>query len=135
MPSGEAQYLDVLQNIEFGIVATYRAHGEMSDYDVMRTLEALIDRYTAEKIGRPPRDFGLSDVERLLLDAVGRICEWRLGRGSHPGSPAGSGGMVPEPKTADEIILCLKRVLKSVKRWNKDGGRQGYLRFIVQYMG
>ncbi len=130
----EDQYADVLQNIEFGIVGTYRGHPEMSDYDVMRTLEALIYNYTAEKVGRPPRDFGLSDVERLLMDGVRGMCEWRLGRGSPPRGPASSGGMVPEPKTVDEIILCLKRVLKSVKRWNKDGGRQGYLNFVIQYV-
>ena len=134
MPRVEDQYLDVLQNIESGIVATYREHAEMSDYEVMRMLEALIDRYAAEKIGRPPRDFGLSEVERLLLDAVRRRCEWRLGRGGVPGGLAPSVGMAPEPKTVDEIILCLKRVLKSAKRWHKDGGRQGYLRFVIQYV-
>jgi hypothetical protein len=134
MPTVDDQHLDVLQNIESGIVAMYRAQAEMSDYAVMRMLEALIDRYTAEKIGRPPRDFGLSDVERLLLGTVYRTCEWRLGRGGVPGDPAHSGGMAPEPKTVDEIILCLKRVLKSAKRWNKEGGRQGYLNFVTQFV-
>jgi hypothetical protein len=130
----EDQYADVLQNIEFGIVATYRGHPEMSDYDVMRTLEALIDNYTAEKIGRSPRDFGLSDVERLLMDSVRVMCEWRLGRGSLPGGPASSRGTAPEPKSVDEIILCLRRILKSAKRWNRDGGKQGYLNFVIQYV-
>lgn len=134
MPGVEDQYPDVLQNIESGIVTTYRAHPEMSDYDVMRMLEALIGSYTAEKIGRPPRDFGLSDVERLLMDSVRRVCEWRLGRGGVRGGPAGSRDVAPEPKTVDEIILCLKRVLKSAKRWNKEGGRQGYLSFVIQYV-
>jgi hypothetical protein len=135
MPTAADEFLDVLQNIEFGIVAIYREYAEMSDYAVMRMLEALIDRYTAEKIGRPPREFGLSDVERLLLGSVRRTCEWRLGRGGVPGDPAHVGAMAPDPKTVDEIILCLKRVLKSAKRWNKEGGRQGYLDFITQFVG
>jgi hypothetical protein len=134
MPTIDDHYLDVLQNIESGIVATYREYADMSDYAVMRMLEALIDRYTAEKIGRPPREFGLSDVERFLLGTVHRICEWRLGRGGVPGDPAHSETMAPEPKTVDEIILCLKRVLKSAKRWNKEAGRQGYLNFAAQFM-
>jgi hypothetical protein len=134
MPTVDDQYLDVLQNIESGIVATYRAQTEMSDYAVMRMLEALTDCYTAEKIGRPPRDFGLSDVERVLLGAVRGICEWRLGRGNVPDGQLSSGDSAPEPKRVDEIILCLKRVLKSAKRWNKEGGRQGYLNFITQFV-
>lgn len=134
MPRVEDQYPDVLQNIEFAIVAVYRVHGEMSDYDVMRVLEALIDCYRGEKIGRPPRDFGLSDRERLLEDAVRRMCEWRLGRMSSPIGRTGSQDTALEPTTPDVIILCLKRILKSVKSWNKDGGRQGYLDFVIRYV-
>ena len=134
MPSSDDRYLDVLQNIESGIVAIYREHADLSDYAVMRMLEALIDRYTAEKIGRPPREFGLSEVERFLLGTVRRICEWRLGRGGVPGDPAHAEAMAAEPETVDDIILCLKRVLKSAKRWNKEAGRQGYLNFVTQFM-
>ncbi len=70
----EDQYTDVLQNIEFGIVMTYRSHPEMSDYDVIRMLEALIDKYATEKIGRQPRHVLLSEVERALLENVHRMC-------------------------------------------------------------
>jgi hypothetical protein len=42
--------------------------------------------------------------------------------------------MAPEPKTVDEIMLCLKRILKSATRWNKEAGRQGYLDFITQFV-
>ncbi len=130
----EDQYPDVLQNIEFEIVTTYRRHPEMSDYDVMRALEALVDAYGAEKIGRPPRNVGLSDLERTLLEKLRRICEWRLGRGMLTDDSEQARGTAGEPKTVDEIVLCLKRVLKSVRRWNKEGGRQGYLQFVIQYV-
>jgi hypothetical protein len=131
----EDQYPDVLQNIEFGIVTTYSHHPEMSDYDVMRALEALVDAYAAEKIGRPPRNVRLSDVERTLLENIRRICEWRIGRGILTDGPGKASGTLGDPKTIDEIVLCLKRVLKSARRWNKEGGRQGYLRFVIQYVG
>ena len=67
----EDQYTDVLQNIEFGIVTTYTQYPEMADPEVMRMLEALIDRYAADKIGRPPRHFPLSDIEQALLENAG----------------------------------------------------------------
>ncbi|PIU28720.1 MAG: hypothetical protein COT09_04075 [Candidatus Hydromicrobium americanum] len=130
----EDKYTDVLQNIEFGIVMTYRDHPELSDYGVMRMLKALIDSYIAEKIGRSPRHFPLSDVERLLLENVRRMCEWRLGRASLSNDVSKDKEIVPEPRSVDEIVLCLKRILKSVNRWNKRGGRQGYLNFIIQYV-
>ena len=131
----EDQYPDVLQNIEFGIVITYRDYPEMPDYDVMRMLEALIDTYAAEKIGRLPRNFSLSDTEKVLMANVRRMCEWRMGRGKPGLDPAKEKEIAPsEAKTADEIIICLKRILKSVKKWNESYGRQGYLNFIVQYV-
>lgn len=130
----EDRYVDVLQNIEFGIVMTYRRYPEMSDYDVIRMLEALIDKYAAEKIGRQPHGFSLSEVEQALLENVRRMCEGRLGRGTLVDTQEKVKEMVPEPKTIDEIVLCLKRILKSVKTWNKEAGKQGYLKFVIQYV-
>ena len=130
----EDQYTDVLQNMELGVVLTYRDCPNLSDYDVMRSLEALIDAYRAENIGRPPRSFNLSDDEQLLMENVRRMCEWRMGRGDLGDAAAEEEEITPDPKTIDEIVLCLKRIVKSVKTWNASGGRQGYLNFIVQYV-
>ncbi len=130
----EDQYMDVLQNIEFGIVTIYKNHPEMADSNVMRMLEALTDQYAAEKIGRPPRHFSLSVMEQVLLENVRRMCEWRLGRGVLTEDPGKTAEIVPEPITIDEMILCLKRILKSVNRWNKNGGVRGYLNFVTEYV-
>jgi len=74
------EHLDVLQNLEFAIVTTYKQRPEMTDYDVMRIMETLIDGYQAETIGRPPRYTPVTDVEIDLMDNLRRMCEWRLGR-------------------------------------------------------
>lgn len=132
--SFEDDYADVLQNIEFGIVISWRCCPDLCDHDVMRVLEAVIDTYVAEKIGRRPRSFNLSDYEKLLMDNVRRMCEWRLGRANLGDNSHLKDEIVTSPITVDEINLCLKRILKSVKTWNKSGGRQGYLNFIVQYV-
>ncbi len=129
----EEKYGDVLQNIEFVIVETYRSSPDLSDYSVMRALEALIDAYSGEGIGRSPRDLNLSVLERYLVEQMRLMCEWRLGRGEVPADKVPE-GLGPAPIGTEEMILCLKRILKSVKRWNKEGGPQGYLNFIVEYV-
>lgn len=76
------QYLDVLQNIEFGIHDAYLEYPTLSDYDVMRALEALIDHYVAEKLNRPPRMSPQSPKQTSVFEKVHDFCEWRLGRAS-----------------------------------------------------
>lgn len=128
----EEQHPDVLQNIEFAVVTFYRRHPEMSDYSVMRTYEALINSYSAEALGRTPKPLDISALETELLASTQTMCEWRLGRGS-----AATPGEAMDPPTkidSDTLLLCLKRLLKSTKKWNKHGGHQGYLQFISQYV-
>ena len=88
----------------------------------------------AENIGRSPRNFGLSDVECELVEHMLAMCEWRLGRRSAPVDDD-SGSEIPQDQalTTDEIKLCIKRLIKSVKTWNKVGGSQGYRNFIIQF--
>ena len=38
------------------------------------------------------------------------------------------------PISPEEAVLCLKRIRKSIARWTKVGGRQGYLTFVSQYV-
>ena len=122
---------DVLQNIESVIVSTYREFRELSDYDVMRVLDAALENYAAEKAGRNPRNARFSPLEQRLHERVRHVCEWRLERaafGDNEKSPPKA------PISLEDMILCLKRLIKSVGRWNKLGGRQGYLSYIIQFI-
>jgi len=130
----EEEYLDVLQNIESAIVSTYRDHPEMLDGHVIWALEAVLGSYRAEMAGRTPEELSAAPVEAELYRAVRNMCEWRLGRIRPDDADAAELGPAPEPIKVDEIMLCLKRILKSVNRWNKSGGQRGYLTFIVQYV-
>jgi len=130
----EDKYLDVLQNIEFGIVRVYREQPDLADWDVLDAIQALIRSYNAEMRGRSRPKIRLSDQSQPVFDSVEAMCEWQLGRGQ----PLAEGGRPPdvrmEPKTTAEIIACLKRVQKSINRWNKVGGRQGYLIFVSYFV-
>ena len=130
----EEEYVDVLQNIEFAIVSTSYDHPEMVDGHVIWALEAVINSYRAEQAGRTPEEFPASVVEADLYRAIRNMCEWRLGRLTPREEEAAELGPAPEPITVEEILLCLKRILKSVNGWNRTGGQRGYLTFIVQYV-
>jgi len=84
--------------------------------------------------GRTPGELSSSPAEAALYGAIWRMCEWRLGHIREDDAEAGEQGAAPEPKRVDEIVLCLKQILKSVNKWNKSGGQRGYLTFIVQYV-
>jgi hypothetical protein len=122
------KYEDVLQNIEQGIMGVYRADPGMTDYSVMQTLEAVIDHYIAGIIGRTPRNFKLGELEQRIFRNIQAMCDWRIGRTPLPDMPH------IDPIPVDDLILCLKQILSSVKFWNKENGRQGYMHFVSKYV-
>jgi len=128
------KYLDVLQNIEFAIVGVYREHSELHDLEVINALEAVIDNYIAEIRGRQPRQFPLSKLGKLVFENVKGTCELRLGRDALVVGDSMTEKMQLPVKTPDEIIACLKKIMNSAKKWNKQGGRQGYLKFVSAYV-
>jgi hypothetical protein len=122
--------LDVLQNIEFGIVEAYRADRSLLDVDVKDALDALVRRYRAEEERRTPPAMNLGDRASRVFASVQAICEWRLGRSPAPGETA-----MPEPGIpVSGLVECLRKIQKSVPFWSQQGGRQGYLQFVSQYV-
>jgi len=122
--------LDVLQNIELGIIQVYRAGKSLLDFDVKDALDALVRHYQAEEEQRRPPFKRLGERAQRVFSSVQAFCEWRLGRGPCPGD-----GPSPEsPKPVAELVACLRKVQKSVPLWSQRGGRQGYLNFIDPYL-
>ena len=132
--SVDEEYMDVFQNVETTIIGIYREHPNMTDYDVLRAFEVLADDYSGEKIGRPPRVVRLSETERTLVDSIRNVLEWRLGRANTLLDESGEPIAPPKPITVDEIIMCLKSLVKSAKTWDKEGGQRGYLDFVAHYI-
>ena len=127
----EDVHLDVLQNIEFAIVSVYRKQHDLRDVEVMRALDALIDVYRAEARGHTPKDMSLTGPEGIVFQRTQEMCEYRLGR-----QAVATRIQVPfeGDKTAHDILACLRKIRKSVERWNKRGGQQGYLEFVSEFV-
>ena len=130
----EEEYLDIFQNIEAAIVSVYRSDPELDDWDVESAIEALIRQYQAEWRGKPVRPVRLNtERKRSVYAAVHNMCEWRLGR--RPLTTAeGQPVPLPEPITLEEMVAILKRIRKSIRFWDKRGGRQGYLNYVKSFI-
>lgn len=127
----EEEHPDILQNIEFVVAAFYRGNPDMTDYAVLRTYEALLKAYSAEVTGRAVPAVKAVGLEAALLNAVRSVCELRLGRGQMSASIDDDVPMAPVDVAT--MVSCLKRLVKSVQKWNKHYGRQGYLNYMVQF--
>jgi hypothetical protein len=127
----EDTHLDVLQNIEFAIVSVYRKQPDLRDLHVMRALDALIDVYRAETRGHTPKEVSLPEPEGTVFQRAKEMCDLRLGR-----QTAAARIHVPfeGDKTASDILACLRKIRRSVERWNKRGGQQGYLQFVSEFV-
>lgn len=134
MESFENQYLDVLQNIETAIVSGYRENPVLTDYDVDNALNALLRAYRAEQQKQAFNPPTLNPLAKDVYERMRLMCEWRLGREKFFDADGKDVDLLPDPLTLDEITACLKRIRKSVERWNKRGGRQGYLQYIAQFI-
>ena len=97
----------------------------------MRALDALIDVYRAEVRGHTSKDVELPDLEDLVFRGTKSMCELRLGRQEQalPAHVSFEGD-----KTVDDILACLRKIRRSVERWNSRGGQQGYLEFVRHYV-
>jgi hypothetical protein len=121
----ENQYLDILHNLEVALLSQVQEHSYLSDHDMLRIVKQAILHYLAQQKEPPSVPLSpLVDIQDTIFNALLTICEWRLGRATF------SSNLPPcKPITMEELILCLKRIEKSILFWTKLGGRKGYIQF------
>lgn len=130
----EEEYVDVLQNIEAAIVGIFDDNPRIVDRDVLAAVDALIKVYTREESGREIQSPGPPGRARTIYQQCHRICEWRLGkRPLNEGEPLKDDPQ-PGELSVSEIILCLKRIRKSIRLWHAHAGPQGYLKYVRQFL-
>ena len=128
------EFEDVLQNLEFALVQVYRAHEEMSDWEAETAVASLIRTYTAEERGRKPPNLRLKPLEQEAYDTVQAMCEFRLGRSDMANASGKTMAIPVEPIAVSDLVLCLKRIRKSIQLWRKEGGRRGYFEFVEHFL-
>ena len=124
----EEKFMDVLQNIESEVVRTWRKNPSMTDYAVTRVYEEAISYYASVAQAQPPKTTRLTGLDLQMFKSVQGAADRRLA-----GLTTDDGTKI-EPIAATDLVDCFKRLRKSVERWSRTGGRQGYLSFIVQFV-
>jgi len=126
-----SDYLDILQHIEFSIIAVYRAQPSVSDKDIILATERLITLYTREKKGLPALPVSVTGNSLLVFEAMKSAAELRLVRNANEiTSDETTGYKVP----LRIMIICLQRLLDSMNLWNKKDGFRGYINQIKDFL-
>lgn len=134
MPSDK--YLAVLQSLEMNLANLYEEQPQLTDYDVSDAFDALVRYYKARLDNRTftPNLKGRSKEVFEMLKTIGDVF---ISNGQFPGTPPRGDSLALEdmqPYTVDDILSCFKRLQSSLKLWTKEGGRQGYLNYISQFL-
>ncbi len=121
------KHLDLLQNIEFGIIQVYRSDPTLLDIDAQDAIDALIRYYHSEEEQRTPSAPRLSDRAQRVFLSVQEICEFRLGRRPMTGESV-------RALPVSDLVKGLREIQKSIPRWTKQRGRKGYLDFVSEFL-
>jgi len=125
---------ETLKEIETVVITLYRRNPELSDWNVDLVYQALQRIYKAEVDGHPAPPAKLSLIEQELYDSLKPVCNaWIVGRPAAK-QPLLKKIVAPEtPKTRQDILNCLRTLRTSLKLWDKNFGRFGYLKYIDQF--
>ena len=125
--SFEDQYLDVLQNIGFALLQSYDADPAMTDWDTLKALDTLIRFYNK---GNAP------DLKDPVFDAMNLPKRCATFAWDAAASPirTGIGQRSRCTLENEEIVACLKRIKRSVEKWQRQGGRHGFCGFMRNFL-
>ncbi len=122
--SFEEQHQAILRDIESGIVELYEKNPDMTDHNVDKAMTALIRTYDADIKGKRKPNVKLTTLEKLIFQRLINTCEFWMQKQEDS---------LP-PYTKDAVLLCLKRIYKSINSWTRKHGMRGYLDFVKAFV-
>ena len=91
----------------------------MTDWDTLKALDTLIRFYNK---GTAP---DLKDPVLNAYESTKAMCDFRLGRGGVTNQDGDELAIAVALLENEEIVACLKRIKRSVEKWQRQGGRRG----------
>lgn len=130
----EEEYVETLYNIESNIVKLYQEKPDLIDSHIETAISYLIRVYNAEVEGRHAPRNTVRGKASDVIEHIQALCELLLGRLDAEDLEGSKISFDLKPTTAAEITACLKKLKSSLKVWTKQGGRQGYLNYVTQFI-
>ena len=126
------EHLDQMFILESLINSVAHADESLLDLHVLDALEATRRSFAAELDGRTFRPGRMDPRVHLLFYGLRAVGNLLVGQPT----PDLENRMKdpPEPIPVDTLIRLIRRLEKSVKIWNEQGGRQGYLEYIASFL-
>lgn len=126
MPDIPEQFESQLLLIELAVMRVFDEQPDLTDAQVDSVYEELSRRYRAEATAHEFKASDLDGIRAVLHNEVLPITELLVGRPANMASA--------DTISAEEMRLCLNRLRASIKRWSREGGRQGYLNYLTNYL-
>jgi hypothetical protein len=128
MPNDE--HLAVLETLEMNLSEYYAQNPQLIDIDVADAFHALVRHY---KLRLENRSFNpnLKGRSKEVFEMLQTLADIFVSNGLYPVEDSSLETM--QHYTLEDMLLCFKRLESSLKFWNKEGGRQGYLNYISQF--
>ena len=120
----EEEHQAILRDLEAGIVEIYKNNPELTDHNVDKALQLLIRSYEADVKGKRHPVMKFSTLEKLIYQRLLNTSEFWMNQRE--------AGMTVYNK--ETVILCLKRIYKSINSWTRRNGMRGYLDFVKAFI-
>jgi hypothetical protein len=129
----EEKHLPILQSLETNLAMLYQVEPTLTDYDVNEAYDALLRIYKAQTTGRGKPEIKLKGRSEAVYKQLSGVAEMLLAKPDMLIVPEKGEENLLEI-SAEEMLACLKRLQSSLKLWTKEGGRQGYLNYLSQFV-
>jgi hypothetical protein len=94
---------------------------------MLRVIEHVRSYYKSCQRGNNPTKNKFTTIHQAIFDKVTLICDVMLLGKITENIPFQAISM-------EELLLCVSRIEKSIKRWTKQNGRRGYIEFVSPYV-
>ena len=132
--SNDERYIEIIYTLELSIVAFYQEHPDLLDAHVETAINHLMRVYRAETQGKQAPKRRMKGISLDLAETLEAVCEFYRGRAQVEPQKSPKSELELPVRTPKDITASLKKLKSSIKTWSKQGGRQGYLNYVTEFI-
>ncbi|HGS5742576.1 TPA: hypothetical protein ACMDWW_003625 [Vibrio cholerae] len=115
----QEKFENELKALESSIVDVFRSEPSLLDSQVARAVKSMVALFKSKVKGKLVQEPKLDSLDLHVFTALN--------------AATNEISSVNSELSDEDLLQCLKVIEKSIPRWTKQLGRQGYLNFVSQY--